>query len=465
MILLNRGSRVVRLSSSYRDPSGFIFTKEGIIYRQVNLSYRENYEFLMGSGLYEELVNSRLLVPHAALDEDPDMTPGGYKIIRPDPIPFISYPYEWSFSQLKDAALTTIQIQKRALEFGMTLKDASAYNIQFLRSKPVLIDTLSFETYQEGAPWIAYRQFCQHFLAPLALASYRRIWMGKLLQVHLDGVPLELTSSLLPLRTRFKPSLQIHLHLHSRLQGNDPRQTAGPNSRKNRFSRLSFLGLIDSLESAVNGLGWHPLITEWSDYYDGDSYSKTAFDHKVEVVTALLREVNPLSVWDLGSNTGQFSRIAGDMGIQTVAFDQDQESIEKNYQSLVSQESNVLPLVMDMSNPSPKIGWANNERMDLVERGPADMLMALALVHHLAISRNVPIDMIAAFFRKLCKWAVIEFIPKSDKKVSLLLANREDIFPNYTQQHFESEFSQYFEIKSARQIADSERTIYLMKAK
>ena len=454
----------MRLPSSYRDPSGFIFSKEGVIYRQVNLLYQDDYDFLMGSGLYDDLVNSGLLIHHTELEEFPDMSPGGYKIIRPDLIPFISYPYEWSFSQLKDAALTTLQVQKKALEFGMTLKDANAYNIQFLRGKPVLIDTLSFQTYQEGTPWIAYRQFCQHFLAPLALASYRRIWMGQLLQVHLDGIPLELTSSLLPARTRFKPSLQIHIHFHSRFQGNAPKQTKGQISSKRGFGRKAFLGLIDSLESAVKGLKWQPLKTEWAAYYDGDSYTQTAFDHKVQVVTGFLNETNPMSVWDMGSNTGQFARIAGDMGIPTIAFDQDPASVEKNYLTSVNrQEDNVLPLVVDLSIPSPGIGWANSERMDLVERGPADMLMALALIHHLAIARNVPLDMIGEFFRKLCKWAVIEFVPKSDKKVALLLANREDIFSNYTQNNFEIEFSRYFEIKSAQRIADSERTLYLMR--
>ena len=168
----------MRLPSSYRDPSGFIFARDGVIYRQVNLSCQEDYDLLLESGLYEDIVNSGLLVCHSELPESTLISPGGYKIIKPEPIPFISYPCEWCFSQLQDAALTTIRILKRALEFGMSLKDASAYNIQFLRGKPILIDTLSFEKYREGAPWAAYRQFCQHFLAPLALASYRDIGMS-----------------------------------------------------------------------------------------------------------------------------------------------------------------------------------------------------------------------------------------------------------------------------------------------
>ena len=262
----------------------------------------------------------------------------GCKIIKPEPIPFISYPYEWCFSQLQDAALTTIRILKRALEFGMSLKDASAYNIQFLRGKPILIDTLSFEKYREGAPWVAYRQFCQHFLAPLALASYRHTGMGRLSQLHIDGIPLELASSLLPIRTRLKPSLQVHIHLHAKFQRNSAKQTVDRASSNRRFSRRAFSGLIGSLESAVKGLRSSPLNTEWTDYYDGDSYSQTAFNHKIELVTGFLNEIRPSSVWDLGSNTGEFGRLAGNLGIQTIAFDQDQASVEQSYKTSVDRD-------------------------------------------------------------------------------------------------------------------------------
>ena len=171
-------------------------------------------------------------------------------------------------------------------------------------------------------------------------------------------------------------------------------------------------------------------------------------------------------MWDLGSNTGYFSRIASDQGIQTLAFDQDPASVEQNYHTSVSrEETTLLPLVIDLASPSTKIGWANAERMDLVERGPAEMLFALALIHHLAIAGNVPLGMIAEFFSKLCKWAIVEFIPKDDPKVVSLLASREDIFLTYTQAEFEHEFKRYFEIKSVHQIIDSKRSLYLMCTK
>lgn len=389
-----------------------------------------------------------------------------YKIIRPEQIPFISYPYEWSFSQLKDAAQTTLEIQKVALEFGMTLKDSSAYNIQFLNGKPTLIDTLSFEKYHEGEPWIAYRQFCQHFLAPLALMSYTNIAMGQLTRIYIDGIPLPVASSLLPLRTQIKPSMQVHIHLHARLQGKTDRKANAKAHTKRSFTRRAFLGLIDSLESTIRGLQWRLKRSQWSNYYEGDSYAQEALDDKLALVTEYLTKIQPKTVWDLGANTGLFSRLSSEMGIETVSFDLDPAAVETSYLTSVQQkESKLRPLLLDLTNPSPKLGWANRERMDLAERGPADMLLGLALIHHLAIAENIPLEMIAEFFRELCNWAVVEYIPKSDSKVIGLLASREDIFHAYTIENFELAFGQFFDIETKRRIKNSERTLYLMKAK
>ncbi|HOW91704.1 MAG TPA: hypothetical protein PK883_05240, partial [Anaerolineaceae bacterium] len=208
-----------RIGASFRDPSGFIFKRGGVLYRQVNRAYQKAYDKLMSGGLYAGLTADGLLIPHEEVDEPPADPELVYKIIRPQVVPFISYPYEWSFTQLKDAALLTLAAARSALEQGMVLKDASAYNIQFVGGKPVLIDTLSFDLYKEGAPWDAYRQFCQHFLAPLALASLVDIRLIQLLRVYIDGIPLDLASALLPGRTKFGlAGLAVHIHLHARAQ-------------------------------------------------------------------------------------------------------------------------------------------------------------------------------------------------------------------------------------------------------
>ena len=237
------------IPGSFRDPSGFLFYRDRKIFRQVNLSYKDNYNHLINSGLYNALVDENLLIPHREAGFSGNKPDEAYKVIEPEIIRFISYPYEWCFSQLKDAALTTLAIQKKSLDYGMSLKDCSAYNIQFLKGRPVFIDTLSFEKYREGYPWVAYRQFCQHFLAPLALMVYRDIRLNQLFRVNIDGLPLDLTSSLLPFRTRFIFSLLSHIHLHARSQKHFANKTINVNRHK--ISRLSFLGLIDSLEKAV----------------------------------------------------------------------------------------------------------------------------------------------------------------------------------------------------------------------
>ena len=453
-----------RLPSSFRDPSGFVFNEDGEILRQVNHVYREHYDHLVSSGLLKELVDSGLLVQHDEIETDPMGCPDAYKIVRPEKIPFISYPYEWCFSQLKDAALLTLGVQKKALQFGMTLKDASAYNIQFLRGRPVFIDLLSFEKYREGTPWVAYRQFCQHFLAPLALMSYQHIDLGQLTRVHLDGIPLELAHQLLPTRTLLNPSLQIHIHLHARIQKKSGDRPESKRVHHRSFTTTAFQGLIDSLESAIRKLKWRAGGTEWANYDNENSYDESSLNDKMEMVARFLGDIRPGTVWDLGANTGRFSRLASDMGINSVSFDKDPSAVETNYLKMVDRkEANLLPLVLDLSNPSPMIGWANDERMDLFARGPADMVMALALIHHLAISGNVPLIMIAEFFSRLCQWAIVEFVPKSDKQVARLLATREDVFPNYTQEDFEHEFSKFFQIKSKERIRGSERSLYLMK--
>jgi len=461
---MKRAKNNRNIPGSFRDPSGFLFYRDGSLYRQVNITYKENYDHLMSSGLYEALADAELLLPHKEVDIEGARPDRAYKIIKPEVIPFISYPYEWTFSQLKMGALTTLEIAKRSLDFGMSLKDSSAYNIQFRKGRPIFIDTLSFEKYRAGEPWVAYRQFCQHFLAPLTLMSYRDIRLNQLFRVYIDGVPLDLASSLLPFRTRLKFSLFSHLHLHARSQKHFADKTVNMSGHK--VSRLSFLGLIDNLESAVRKLKWRPQGSEWANYYEDTNYSPEALSHKREIVVRFLEEINPKMVWDLGANIGLFSRIASKRGIQTISFDIDPVAVEKNYlQCLKDDERNILPLLLDLTNPSPSIGWENEERKSLLERGPADAALALALVHHLAISNNLPLEKIAHFFSKICIWLIIEFIPKSDSQVQRLLLTREDIFPDYTKRVFEDEFQKYFSILNCVKIRDSERTMYFMERK
>ncbi len=445
------------LPGSFRDPSGIVLKKGGIIYREIYPSYQDNYNLLTNSGLYKALIKENLLIPHEEVNT---------KLIKPVIIPFISYPYEWSFSQLKHAALVTLQIQKRALKFGMSLKDTSTYNIQFLKGKPILIDTLSFKKYEEKQPWTAYQQFCQHFLAPLALMCHKDLRLNQLLRIYIDGIPLDLASSLLPSSTYLNFPLLTHIHLHARSQKRYLNKGKYLKIKNLRVNKLSMLGLIDSLESAIKSLNYKLRGSQWGDYYSDTNYSEAAFKHKKQIVEKFLKKIKPKMVWDFGANTGVFSRIASDMKVQTLSFDSDPEAVEKNYLNcLKDREANILPLVLDLTNPSPALGWENKERESLGQRGPADTVLALALIHHLAIANNLPLSRIAEFFRNTCGSLIIEFIPKTDSNVRKMLELRKDIFTEYKEEIFVKEFKKLFIIKQTEKIIDSDRTLFLMQRK
>jgi len=458
---------------SFRDPSGFVFYEDGVLYRQVNEIFAPHYDRLMSSGLYGELASDGLLVEHEEVPSRPCGAPPAHVVVRPKPLPFISYPYEWCFGQLKAAALATLDLQKRAMRRGMTLRDASAYNIQFVGSRPLLIDTLSLGLLADGEPWAAYRQFCEHFVAPLALMALRDPSLGQLLRVFVDGIPLELAARLLPEATRLRLGLLVHVHLHARSIGRFsalPVGTKGVRLPGKRMSRSALSGLIDSLETTVRGLVCRHRATEWESYYTDTNYSALAHQRKQELVSRLIDTAvrrRPASVvWDLGANVGTYSRIAANFSATVVSLDKDHAAVQRNYRECVSHgETRVLPLIQDLLNPSAGVGWTNSERRSLAERGPADVVLALALVHHLALSGNVPLGEIARFLRAISRQVVIEFVPKSDSQVQRMLGFRRDVFDEYGEAAFEAEFERAFRVVSHELIEDSERSLYLMEAR
>jgi SAM-dependent methyltransferase len=452
---------------SFRDPSGFIFRRNGVVYRQINESFAARWGDLVSSGLLDDLHARGFLIPHDAAPLAVAMQPDlAHAVIRPEPLDFVSYPYEWSFGQLRDAALLTLDVQAACAEAGFTLRDATAYNVQFLRGRPVLIDTLSFERAEAGRPWAAYRQFCEHFLAPLALMARRDVRCGLMLREFIDGLPLDLAASLLPGRTKLNPGLLSHVHLHARAQRRYADWTeAGAAATTGRtLSPLRQRALIDSLRRTVAGLHWEPAGTEWADYAENTSYGDEAARRKDELVREYLRDATGERVWDLGANTGRFSRIAAALGRRVVAWDVDPAATERHYRRVRADgTTSILPLVLDLGNPSPSLGWANAERGSLQDRADADVVLALALVHHLAISRNIPLDRLADFFGRLAPGLIVEFVPKDDPMVQKLLATREDVFPDYTLDGFRAAFGRRFEIAGEALIEGSRRVLFRMK--
>lgn len=447
-----------RIAGSFRDPAGHVFTRDGVVLRRVMPAGLDDYRALMEFGLYQTLVDEQLLIPHEDLGAD--SAHAGAIVLRPAQVPMISYPYEWSLSQLRDAALVTLKAQRTALRFGMTLKDASAFNVQFVDGRPVLIDTLSFERHA-GGPWIAYRQFCQHFYAPLCLAAATDAGLVRLESLFIDGLPLTTASALLPRSSWLRPGPLLHIHLHAKAEQKlTGRERQAPPAAQ-RDSKQE--PLIDSLERAVASVSWKRR-GHWAEYYaEGESYSAEAFTAKTAIVSGWLDRVKPATVWDLGANTGYFSKAAAERGARAVAFDSDPSCVDALYREVREKQlAGVLPLVLDLSNPTPGVGWAGEERMSLAARGPVDLLLALAVTHHLAIGNNVPFASIAAFFASLGSRLVVEFVPRTDAMVRRMLATRRDIFDNYTQDAFEAAFTVHFAVDERVPVGASGRVLYLM---
>lgn len=453
-----------RLGASFRDPSGFVFTSAGRPYRQVNRVFADEFEACTASGLYDALVADKLLVAHAHADLSLAQTPDAHAVLAPELVPFISYPYEWCFGELKDAALLTLDLQLAALERGFVLRDASAYNVQFVDGRPVFIDTLSLARYEEGTPWVAYRQFCQHFLLPLTLMATRDVRCGLMLREHLDGIPLDLGAALLPRRSWFNVATLLHLQLHARSQHRHQETDVAAAIGTRKMPKRSLVSLVQSLRSAITRLEWNPAGTQWAEYVDETNYSDAATTHKEALVRRFVRDARPTTVWDIGANTGVYSRIAREHASSVIAFDVDPAAVERNYRAIRADgETGILPLLVDVTNPSPAIGWAHSERMSFAERGPADLVMALALVHHLAIGNNVPLDRVAAFFAEIGRNLIIEFVAKTDSQVRRLLRNREDVFRDYTKEWFEATFAERFEIVECARVGDADRWLYRMR--
>ena len=452
--------------ASFRDPAGYVFVDGGVFKRAVTVHGEADYRQFMSSGLYDRLVKDSLLVAHEEKSVVIQPSPEVAAVLVPEQIQTISYPYEWCFGQLRDAALLTLRVEEHALEHGMSLKDASAFNVQFRGPQPVFIDTLSFEQ-NDGGPWPAYNQFCRHFLAPMALMSYVGPNFNQFWKASLDGFPLDFASALLPRRTYFRFGLLVHLHLHAKSQRKysplthtrretPKRSVSGPDRKRT---------LVESLRATIQGLQVSHKQTEWADYYKQTShYSGESEKRKKEIVSRLIERIQPGLVYDLGGNTGEYSRLATARGASCVCFDIDPQCVHFNYErSKAEGDRHMLPLLMDLTNPTPPLGFFLRERLSLLERPRANLLLALALIHHLRITGNVPFPRIAAFLADLGEHLVLEYVPKQDLMAQGLLTNRKDTFIDYEEDLFLRAFQQHFVMEETVPIPATDRTLYLFR--
>ncbi len=449
---------------SYRDKCATVYRKNSLVFRFISSQYEPAYRKLMQSGLYKHLTEEGLLVCHEEV-EAPDALgerqDDFQTVIKPNKIPFISYPYEWCFSQLKDAALLTLRIQKIALAYGMTLKDANAWNVQFHGGKPVFIDTSSFEIHEEGSPWTAYGQFCRFFLLPLVLMSKCEPRLNSLLLAYPDGIPLDIGIRLLPLSTWLNPSLIGHLAVTAFMNAHYRKSQGQASDSKQKVKLQQLLYVLNDLEDTISNLRLKQEDSVWSAYYKDNAYSPEAFAAKEIIVERILAQSKRKKIWDLGANTGHYSRLASPYADMVLAMDYDALCVENNYLDLKKRgKSNILPLLMDCTAPSPALGWALMERLSLPERGPCDLLMALALIHHLVIGRSINLEEVAAYMAKLGQELIIEFVPEDDSQVELLRKQKAGICQTYNQAAFEEAFCSHFILIEKQEIVDSKRIIY-----
>ena len=449
---------------SFRDLSGFVFRgADGQVYRQVNRCFEEEYRFLIESGLYSDLIQSDLMIEHSEVSLAYKMTAEAGTVIRPRPIPMVSYPYEWCFGQLREAALLTLAVQRRALKFGGTLRDGSAFNIQFEGARPIFVDTLAFQRVRDGAQWPGYAQFCRHFVAPLGIMSQLDTRLGCLMRTHIDGIPLDLAASLLPWSTRISGGLRRHIHQQIRSP-----QDVDKSAKKDKPARSAEstdfgtqLALLDDLEETIRGLELpkSPVPT------NGNNESTAVSVERQECVSAYLHVIRPKTVWDLCAHCGCTVATATQLGAHTVVFDSDLPVVEAYFQQQAATKSTaVLPLVVDWANPSPGAGWANTERASVMERGPADCVVAIDLFAQLTIVNDVAMIQVAEFLNQICRYLIIEFPTASEPCTAALLAAKGCHYEEYSRQRFEESFARNFLLLESRPIANGTRYLYFMEA-
>ena len=446
--------------ASFRDPSGFVFRSDGLYYRQVNQQYAGHYDLLMQSGLYQALTEKRLLIPHVEIPPGSAQGPDCYKTLLPEQLPAISYAYEWCFDQLKDAALLTLRVMKIAVEYGMILKDATPFNIQFVKGKPIFIDTLSFEKHDTTQPWIAYRQFCECFLFPLYLEHYLKTDIQKLMAVYLEGIPVDVTARLLPMKSSLNMGVWLHVYLQNNVKEDKPGQTkaGGFDLKKQNHLTEHLQGIITKFSVRDSA----PSV--WSNYYRETILSKNYLEEKEKVFRLFTEQISCECALDAGANDGYFSRILAETKPFVMAIDFDAQCINNLYRSnKKSNIHNILPLCIDLTNPSPAVGFANKERPAFLQRVKPDLVTALALVHHLVLGKNIPLADVAAFLHRLtARDLVIEFVPLSDPKAQELVKSKNS-YHHYDQESFENAFTSLFQITSQQTIPGTGRILYAMK--
>lgn len=481
---------------SFRDRDGRVFYHDGRVCRALSADALSAWQRLSDTRFFPKLMESGAVVGTRRADDEPELLAGLEKTdgaswvaaLEHERIPFISYPYEWCFGMLRDAALGQLDLLTTSLAEDFVLKDASPYNTQWIGARQTFIDVASFEPRRAGDPWAGYLQFCRLFLYPLLLTAYRHLPFQPWLRADLDGIPPEEMAAILNRwRDRLRPGvfkdvyLQAALHrrqtklqrrelqTHKPRKSDDPDSSDDPQSLRREMGRAGFgkemiLANVGRLRKIVRGLQWRQSESTWADYHAESSYDAENRGVKEDFVRRAAA-ARPLSlVWDLGCNTGHFSRIAAETADYVIAMDADHLAIERLYGELKSDSRpDILPLVANLASPSPGLGWRLRERRPLEDRGRPDLVLALALIHHLVLSANIPLPDLVDWLIDLGADLVIEFVTKDDPMVRRLLRNQVDTYDDYDPRIFEDCLAKGFETVDKLTFHHGTRTLYHLK--
>lgn len=447
---------------SYRDTAARVVKKGLAYYRYIFHEYKAEYEHLMQSGLYRKLTQKNLLIKHQEIQIDTDDTKV-YKLLYPTQIPFQSYPFEWSFEQWKKAIIAYLHINQIALQYGMILKDATPFNFYITEGKAVMLDTSSFMFFKGGEKWVAYKQFCTEFLGPVTLMHYNGQKWSRITKTQLKGFPLAFISKQLPLKSWFHLSTFLHIHLHARYTG---KKISKSRKNNNGFSKEKISSLFEMILSGL--ICWtkpYQYPKHWFGYYQNDIESSKYLTHKEQVLTNWLKKLALNTVVDLGANTGKFSFIAGKFAKKVIALESDDTCVDEIENEIQKQGiKNVHAVVMELAESTSNIGVLNKEIKSIFTRAQCNVVLALAIVHHLHIIDQLSFTQIAELLTVYTqKFAIVEFVPRSDNKVQLLLQHKTLDFSSYYEDNFTNALLEWFNILEVIILEDSERKLFLLE--
>jgi SAM-dependent methyltransferase len=449
---------------SFRDPDSRVFVRDGEILRALSARGLADWRRLRATSFFDAAVEDGRIV--ATAQADGEAGPDGFEaagVLRHERVPFVSYPYEWSFSMLKEAALLELELLRAALAEGMILKDASPYNVQWRGSQPVFIDVGSFEVLPEGEPWAGYRQFCCLFLYPLLVQAYAGLPFQPWLRGSLEGIEPAEARAILGGRRLLRRGVLTHVALHARLERREGDRDTRSEVRRAGFRKELIEANARRLEKLVRRVEWGAGETAWTSYGERSHYDSADLERKDRFVReACEQHAAGGLAWDLGCNDGRYSRIAAETSDHVVAMDSDHASVDALFRSLRADgDRRILPLVMDLADPSPNRGWQGLERLRLEDRGLPDIVLCLALVHHLSIGAHIPLASVIGWLRSLDAVLVVEFADREDGMVRRLLSRkREDAHPDYHRDAWERELARRFEISRRLELAGGLRTVY-----